>query len=192
MRAVVLLLLLAVVGSVEARDWEIAPFVGYRVGGEVELAEAPTSVAVEPATTWGLTLGRLLSPETRVELTWSHQATELEHSDFALDVDHLHVAGVYEPARDQPMGGYVLASVGVSVLDPGSPDAETSTRFSGSIGGGGRFRLGERISLRLEARGWGILTDAGAGAFCAGGCVFVFAGDGIFQLELSAGLAVAF
>jgi hypothetical protein len=37
-----------------------------------------------------------------------------------------------------------------------------------------------------------VLTSGGGGAVCSGGCVFFFSGSGLFQLEGSVGLAVAF
>ena len=49
-----------------------------------------------------------------------------------------------------------------------------------------------RLALRLEGRGYYTLTSGSTGVFCSGGCVFALSGTGLLQLEISAGLAIAF
>jgi hypothetical protein len=175
-----------------AEDWEVTPFLGFRSGGNVTEIGSGSQVDFDVAPTWGATLGRWISPETRIEGTWSHQSTDLEGFAFGVTIDHLHVAGVYEPVPKGKAGGYVLASAGITHFDPSDAGAGSETRLSGSVGGGGRFRLSPRLSLRAEARVWAILTSANAAVFCDQGCTFAFSGGGLLQFELSLGLAIAF
>jgi hypothetical protein len=181
-------LALASGGPAGAADWEVAPFAGVRFGGSFDDSSGAI-VDFDPAPAFGITLGRSLARETRVELTWSRQQTALEERSIDLDVDHLHIAGVYAP---RPTGGYVLASAGLTRFDSSLAGADTDVGFSLGIGGGARVPIDRRLSLRLEARGWAVLTSGGGGAVCSGGCVFFFSGSGLFQLEGSVGLAVAF
>ena len=190
--AAAIVLSLATGAPVAAADWEVVPFAGLRAGGAFDDADSGASIDFDATPAWGVTLGRALGPDTRIEGTWSHQSTALEARAVDLDVDHLHVAGVYEPVSQDATGGYVLASAGLTRFDSSVPGASSETRFSLGVGGGARVRLDRRLSLRLEARGWAVLTSAGAGAICAGGCEFFFSGSGLFQIEASAGLAVAF
>ena len=173
------------------KDWELVPFAGMRFGGSFDDSSGAI-VDFDPAPAFGITLGRALGPETRVEATWSRESTELEDRAIDLDVDHLHVAGVYEPRSTGGVGGYVLASAGLSRFDSSTAGADADVGFSLGIGGGARVPIDRRLSLRLEARGWAVLTSGGGGAVCSGGCVFFFGGSGLFQLEGSVGLAVAF
>ena len=184
-------LVLASGGLARAADWEIVPFSGIRLGGSFDESSGAI-VDFDPAPAFGLTLGRVLTPETRFEATWSRQQTELEDRAIDLDVDHLHLAGVYEPRSSGGAGGYVLASAGLTRFDSSIPGASADVGFSLGVGGGARVPLDRRLSLRLEARGWAVLTSGGAGAVCGGGCVFFFTGSGLFQLEGSVGLAVAY
>jgi hypothetical protein len=161
--------------------------VGLRFGGQVEEIDTGRTLDFEPSAVFGLTVGRELSPETRIEGTWSHQSTSLDERDLDIRVDYLHVAGVYHPDSDRKSSGFVLVSAGVTLFD-----AAGTTDPSFSVGGGGRFEIGRGIALELEARLWGTLTSASGGVFCAGGCVVEFTGTGVFQLELSTGLVFEF
>lgn len=182
----------AVSAESEERNWEITPFVGYRIGGDVDEIESNRTYDFEGAAGFGLTVGRWIGEDQRLELTWSRQPTELDGIDYGVDIDYLQFAGVYEPSREKKASGYVLASLGLTHFDPAADGAGSNTFFSGSVGGGGRFRLSERLVLRLEARGYGTLTSGSTQVFCSGGCVFQLSGTGLLQLELSAGLAIAF
>lgn len=179
-------------GGAWGADWEVVPFGGMRFGGSLEESSTGETVDFDPSPVWGITVGRALSRETRFEGTWSHQSTGLEDRTIDLDVDHLHFAGVYEPGSMRGAGGYVLASAGVTLLDSSVPGADLDSGFSLGVGGGARVRIDRRLSLRVEARGWAVLTSGSAGAICSGGCLFLFSGSGLFQLEGSVGLAVAF
>jgi hypothetical protein len=188
----VVIVLVAAAPPARAENWEVTPFLGYRTGGNVTEIESGNQVDFDVTPTWGVSLGRWISPETRIEGTWSHQLTDLEGYAFGVNIDHLHVAGVYEPVPKGKAGGYVLASAGVTNFNPSASGAGSDTRLSGSVGGGGRFRLSPRMSLRAEARLWAVLTSANAAVFCDQGCVFAFSGGGMLQFELSLGLAIAF
>lgn len=173
-----------------AARWEIVPIVGYTLGGDVREIGTGSQVDFDASGTFGLAVGRALGRETRVEGTWRHQPTDLEGR--GLDLDHLHFTGVYEPRRTRKAAGYVLASLGLTRLDLDEPGAESETQLSVSAGGGARVSLGPRLSLRLEARGWAVFTSASTAVFCSRGCTYEFSGDGLFQFEVSAGLAFPF
>jgi hypothetical protein len=174
-----------------AEDWEVTPFAGYRWGGSVDSVDTGGQVNFDSSPLFGVTVGRFFGEEKRFELTWNHQSTELGSDAYGLEIDYLQFAGVYEPLPKGKAGGYVLASAGLARFDPSSGSG-AATYFAGSIGGGGRFRLGERTSWKVEGRLWGVLTAAGAGLHCSGGCVFQFSGSGLLQFEITTGLAIGF
>ena len=157
----------------------------------VEEVGSRTEVDFDKTLGYGLSIGRAVRGDGRVEGTWSHQSTSLGGTDLGLDIDYLHVAGVYEPQRDRKVGAFVLASAGLVILRPESTH-DSSTGLSGSIGGGGKFVLGERLSIRLDARLWVVFTSSSAMAYCNGGCTFAFSSDALLQFETSAGLVIGF
>ena len=174
-------------------EWQLTPFVGFQTGGNLDDVSTGRTLDFDAGGVLGITVGRSLDHETRLEGTWSHQRSTLSGTGISLAVDHLHFAGVYEPEPKKRAGGFVLFSAGVSRLALDQPGLDPETRFSLSIGGGGRFPLGNHISLRLEARGWFIFTNSDGSAFCSqGGCQFRFSGDGILQVEISTGITFAF
>ena len=64
--------------------------------------------------------------------------------------------------------------------------------FSASAAVGLLYHASDRVGIRLEARGWFTITEAGGAVFCSGGCVVAFSGSGFGQGELTAGLQVSF
>ena len=72
---VTLLLVLAVSPAAADGNWEITPFAGFRFGGSVDEIETGRSYSFDGSAGWGLTLGRWIGEDQRVELTWSQQPT---------------------------------------------------------------------------------------------------------------------
>jgi hypothetical protein len=175
-----------------AGEWEVEPFIGVRVGGSVEEVDTNFIVSFSPGATVGVTVGRRTRGDGWLAGTWSRQFTNLDGREADLHIDHLHFTGAYEPNIDRKLSGYVLASAGVTRLALDGPGGNSELGISVGAGGGARFALGHGTSLKLEARGWVVLGSGQLAGFCAGGCVFVFSGSGVFQLELSTGVAFAF
>jgi len=189
--AVVAVALTVASGEARAEGWEVAPFVGFRFGGSVEEINSARQLDFDGAPAWGVSFGRAIGHEARVEGIWSHQSTSIGEFDLGVDIDYLHVAGVYDPQRDKKIAGFVLASAGVAILAP-EFDGDSATRFSASVGGGGKFALNERLAIRLDARVWAVFTSSSAAVFCSGGCIFAFSSSAILQLETTAGLVIGF
>ncbi|HXV76441.1 MAG TPA: hypothetical protein VD788_08975, partial [Candidatus Polarisedimenticolaceae bacterium] len=109
----------------EAADWEIVPFAGFRWGGEVTEIDTNRTVDFDPSAVFGLTVGRYLSSESRVEGTWSRQASSLAGDGLDITLDYLHFAGVYEPHPARASTAYVLVSGGVTRFDASGAVATT-------------------------------------------------------------------
>ncbi len=54
------------------------------------------------------------------------------------------------------------------------------------------YHVSNRVGIRLDARGWFTFTEGGAAVFCSGGCVIAFGGSGFGQIDVTAGLQLAF
>jgi hypothetical protein len=195
------MLLLIAVGPVPAvaGDWEIAPFVGFVTGGSVDNLTTGASSGFDSGASLGLMADFRLGEESWLEIIWSRQKTEActeclwdRQEPFEVDIDYLHVGGMYQPAREK-VRPFVLASVGFTRFAPSPGGFKNQIFLSGAVGGGAKFFFGPRIGLRLDARLWGTFGSGSFGGFCGeGGCAIGFSEGGTLQFQGVAALVVAF
>ena len=184
------ILLIGAAAPVAAEGWEIVPSIGYRTGGELTEISTGRTPDIQPGPIFGLTFNRAIRPDGLIGVTWSRQPSELDGFGKELSIDYLHFQGIYEPNREAKAGGYVVASAGLTFMTASGSSSEVF--LSLSAGGGGRFALSRTLSLKVEGRVWASIADGGTTVLCAGGCVFAISGTGLFQMEVSTGLAIAF
>jgi hypothetical protein len=86
--------------------FEISPFLGYRLGGDFQDLATGATIDLEESSSYGLILDIPLSGNGQLEILWSRQETELDSGGFLvatppfhIDVDYLHVGGVYNVER---------------------------------------------------------------------------------------------
>jgi hypothetical protein len=184
--------------------FEIAPFGGYRIGGEFDLEDDQglnlSNVDLESDVSWGLGLALYRDPDAYYELHFSRQTTQLDNSDPALrDVDftteYYHFGGTLIFEFEPWMHPYLSVTLGLTRFD--ADDFGSEYEFSGSLGLGVRIPVGERVSFLLGARGYGTLVDSDTEYLCAsaGGeatCLVRSSGDVFFQGEAIFGVALAF
>jgi hypothetical protein len=194
----IVLLILASAFSASAGEIRIAPFAGFVAGGTVEDYDTGTSGDPSSGLVYGLNVDVNLGPERWIQVLWNHQELDFS-SDFipgeagpiAVNIDHFHVGGMYQPGvkKTRP---FAVASAGLTVLSPGDSSQDTTIGFSFTLGGGADFQLGRRTSLRLEGRGWFTFADGAIYGACAGGCSIGFSGGGTFQIQGLAALVFRF
>ena len=184
--------------------FEIAPFGGYRIGGEFDLEDDQglnlSNVDLESDVSWGLGLALYRDPDAYYELHFSRQTTQLDNSDPALrDVDftteYYHFGGTLIFEFEPWMHPYLSVTLGLTRFD--ADDFGSEYEFSGSLGLGVRIPVGERVSFLLGARGYGTLVDSDTEYLCAsaGGeatCLVRSSGAVFFQGEAIFGVALAF
>ncbi|HJQ37637.1 MAG TPA: outer membrane beta-barrel protein [Thermoanaerobaculia bacterium] len=174
-----ILLLLLSTTSLFAQDWrrarrtpyedrfELTPFVGYRWGGTIFADQTfvfTQDLDVKNSANLGINLGIPLGQSgMKLELMANHQSSELE-TDRGLfeptagiadiDVTYLH-AGLQIPfARSRNLTPYVIASAGITNLDPQLGGVSDETRFSASAGIGIKAPISNNLSFRFEGRGY--------------------------------------
>lgn len=178
----------------EAVGWEIAPFYGYRLGGDLDSYDdtVDTKVDIDDAGSYGLILEFPSGHHTQWQLLYSHQETQVQFdspstgsSEIDLTVDYLHLGGLYimEGDRQRPFVGF---GFGATRLAPAG-DYDDEIEFSIAFTGGVKFRVTERFGLRFDARALGTLTDTSGAFLCSGGCIARFQGDGFWQYEFTLG-----
>jgi hypothetical protein len=198
-RWTIALLLLALPALASAGGGELTASTGVRFGGSVD-ADSARSSTLDPALVYGLTYDIKLAPEKWIAVLWSRQKAEVdlpglvpEHDSFDLTSDYLQVGGVYRPERDRKSNPFVMFSLGVTRVDSDLPGFDSDIVLSGMIGGGTKIAFGERLGLRLDARGYFTLEKAELNGVCGGvGCTVRFAADGAFQFEGLVGVTYAF
>jgi len=189
-----LLVAVAPIAAAE-RSVEIAPTVGYRNGATLDASSAGTGGAEASASwSWGLSFGWWVRPDGWLEVIFDRQTLDFEPDagsaarPFDIDVDYLQFGGGYEPPR-AGLRPYVTAAFGLSRYgaDPGS--VSDATGLSASIGGGFKVPLSSKALLRLEARGFAVITSSSTEVVCGPGCSFSFSGSGFWQVGLRAAVA---
>ncbi len=182
-----------------AAEWELGPTLGLMTGGGFDLVGVPGSSDFDSSPSFGITADYRLRPDGWIELAWVRQAGGFSAEglsprggSFGLDIDHVHAGGVYRPPSTgvQP---FVAFTAGVTRIAPHVPGAGDELALSAAVSGGGAFPLTGDWWLRIRGRGWLTFGSASFSGQCGGvGCAFRLSGDGVFQFEALAEVAVRF
>ena len=176
-------------------DVELAPFAGVQFPGSVTSVAGRRPVSLGIGLDYGATLDIELVPGWRAELMYSRQTTELpgqlEVPDLGLKMER-YLVGIQEEKGEPPLRFFGVFLLGLTRFAPGLRGFDSEVRFTLGLSLGLKRALTERFGLRLEARGFFVNVNSGAGVVCSGGCLFVFRGSGLWQGDLSGGLTLAF
>ena len=199
-RVAVLLLGAGCASATHAQTVEIAPFGGYRVGGDFyELATG------QPVDTDGApSVGVLVNVEfgsrrdgLKIEGLFTHQDTDVDVRVSPLDpptgvrvtVEHLQVGGIQEFGRGR-VRPFLSGLLGITrYAVPG----DNEVRFSMGTGGGVKLFATENIGVRLDGRAYVTFVDVDVAGTCGGlGCFLGFDTSAIWQADFTAGVIFAF
>jgi hypothetical protein len=175
-----------------AGDVQVAPFVGLQYGGSLGSVSGGYSVGAGLA--YGGTVDVDLGESWGLEFMYSRQETELSRASaprFDLTVER-YMAGVREEKGEGPWRLVGVFLVGATRFAPGFSGFGSDTRFTASLGLGGKFFLSKRFGLRAEARGYYVVVESGGAALCSGSCVFFYSSSGLWQGDVTAGVILAF
>ncbi len=206
-----LILAAVTVGEVEAqrrrspaygfRAIEIAPFVGYQVGGQAGSFQG--RLDIRGGLAYGIAFDIRVRPDATIELVYNRQETDLdiqdnrplipERSRIGLAVEYFHFGGTVEFGQKR-MRPYFAMTIGASRFDPKVEQAGDEWRFSVAFGGGFKYYVSDRLALRVDARVYPTFLSTNGGFFCSlpGGCLVSITGDFLVQANATAGLAFAF
>ncbi|MCU7845469.1 MAG: hypothetical protein KZQ93_16700 [Candidatus Thiodiazotropha sp. (ex Monitilora ramsayi)] len=175
---------------------EFVPFVGYRFGGSFDDANTGQSLDLDETGSWGFTISKLASRDTRYEFLYSHQDTRLTDRTnpddaFDLDVHYLHLGGTVDMSHDRVIP-FFSGGIGMTHMSPGRSGFNNETRLSLSFGGGLKWYPTDRLGIRFEMRGYGTLMDTNGSLFCDSGCDLQLSSDLFPQFETNLGLIFSF
>lgn len=175
--------------------FDVTPMVGYRAGGDFDALVGSDNPNIEPEVSFGIALGWRTDAQTRYELLYDLQQTQIQDLDVDLDVEHLHVGGTASFGDGDAVKPYIAGGIGATRLRPSSGDDET--RFSFSMALGIDIPVGERVGVRLETRGYLVSMSSDSEIFCQSGssdgsCLVRAASDHMFQYSVLGGVALKF
>jgi Outer membrane protein beta-barrel domain len=195
-----------------AQAMDIAPFVAYRFGGNVNVNDSGTTSGTTTETesrlelgdtsSYGLILDFDLDPQRQIEVYLSRQNTQLTasqpylgYSQFDLTVDYYHIGGLYYP--EFPEGGgrfrpFVSGTFGLTRMDPKGAGLSTEDFFSLALGGGATYFPLKHLGLRFDARVIYTAVNTDSAIFCSGGCVVSVSSEGFVQTEFGASVVFRF
>jgi Outer membrane protein beta-barrel domain len=179
-----------------AVDFEVAPFVGYRFGGNFEDSTTGQSADAKESIAYGLAFDIEYSPDQMIEVYYSRQSTEFKDTSPSvdLDIEYYQIGGVAQYTQDN-YTPYVVGTIGAARFSPGG-DLDSETRFAATLGGGVKWFISKNVALKFEGRGFLSIFDSNTDVFCvsSGGatCRFRVSGSVVWQLEASAGVAIRF
>jgi hypothetical protein len=180
--------------------FEVAPFIGYQVGGHFQQADTGEHLGLDDHGSFAIALDAPADPSGQYELFYGRQSTVVRGDGFAplnVVVEYLHIGGTVLLSDSQRVKPYLAGGLGVSRLSPDSPGADTDTRFSVSLALGLRVPLNRHFSLRVEGRGFLTVLQSDGAVFChsgesGGACQITAQGSTLFQFAFLAGAAYDF
>ncbi len=185
-------------------NWEVTPFIGYRMGGDFDLdgSASASKVDLHDHGSFGLAVNLFPGDKSEsYELFYSRQEASVAKNSpiapFDLNVEYLHLGGTLNVNDELPVRPYIVGGLGLTRFSPQSGNGGDDSRFSLSLGGGLKLPVTQHFGVRLEARGFVTFVNSESAFFCASGsqggaCAIRVKGNAFIQYELLAGAAFAF
>jgi len=189
--------------AADTHKFELTPFGAYRFGGEFNVTDSDGSLRLDDSPSYGLLLNFRHQANTQWEVLYSRQQTDARAvggpangNVLGLDLQVLQGGGTYQGDGDTARP-YLAVTMGGTHIKATSGGSGSDTFFSFSLGVGLQIRPNDRLGLRLEARGYGTLTDSNTNLFCQTGpdqnvCAIRVDGSVLWQLETLVGIVFRF
>jgi hypothetical protein len=195
-RHLVVALLLAAPAA-HAQTVQVAPFGGYRFGGDLYEIITGTALDIDGAASFGAVGDVFFDLGRSITFIYSHQEAPIDvtvsgvRTRVRLSVDHWHGGATDELGGTPRVRPFLTGSLGLTRFG-GSGDSEV--RFSMAAGGGVKLLASSRIGARLDGRVYAIFVDANAGTtICSPGiCVLGLNVAVVWQAEFTAGMVISF
>ena len=198
MRIVLLVSLLFAAVPAAAQTVEIAPFIGYRFGGDFYELTTNRTVDTDGAQSIGLIGNVRLSSDLFFEAFFTHQEAHVtipsnlsqSSSRVRVTVNHFQAGGLreLEPGRVRP---FLTGTLGLTHYEA---EGNHEVRFSLAAGGGVKLYPTRHLAVRFDGRVFATIVDADADAlFCSPGvCFGSFDVNAVWQAEFTAAIVIAF
>ena len=198
MNRVVLAVLIALVTPVAApaQTIQIAPFGGYRFGGDLYELSTGTPLDIDGAPSYGVVFDAFFDVGRSVTFIYSHQSAPIDlvinaaPKRVRVSVDHWHAGATDEIGGTPRVRPFLTGTLGLTRYG-GSGDAEI--RFSMAAGGGVKLLATPRIGARFDGRVYAVFVDGSGTAICSPAiCGIGLKVSVAWQAEFTAGLVISF
>jgi hypothetical protein len=184
----------------ETLQFEVTPFLGYRIDGHFQLIDNGQTVKVADHSSLALVFDIRGADSTQYELFYGRQSTVLSGDAFvpaSVRVEYLHIGGTVALDETLRLKPYLAGGLGITRLIPDSALGNDDTRFSMSLALGLRVPVSQHFSLRFEGRGFLTPINTDSAVFChsdqSGALCDVRArGSLFFQFDFLAGATYMF
>jgi len=190
------LMSIAAPSSLRAQTLEVAPFGGYRFGGDLYEVYTGTPLDIDGGPTVGGLFDVFLEPGLSVTFLYAHQQADIqgevrpgvEVTWPTLSVDHWHVGGTqaFGTGKVQPL---LTGTLGLTRF---GSNGDSEVRFSMAAGGGVKLMPTRHVGVRLDGRVYAVIADAATVGVCAQRCLIGVDASIVWQAEFTAGLVFAF
>ena len=194
-----LTVLLAVRGAApaSAQTVEVAPFAGYRFGGDLFELATNHPQDLDGAPVFGGAVSVEMANGLWFEALFTHQQADVDIRRRAVQ------SAAFEPGRSSITGWPAAVRTSVRAVrgrsSPGSwgspttgPTATTRSGSRSAAAGASSSPLARHLGLRLDGRVFTTFVDVDAAAACAGGCIVGLNVNVVWQAEFTAGLVLVF
>jgi opacity protein-like surface antigen len=187
-----------------AGTWELTAFGGVTFGNQIYQSGNKT-IDVDTAGTFGGRLGYNLTPAFEVEFDYGHTSSDLTGTNYAngkngkigtLKMDVFELDGLWHWGNRRN-SGYFIFGAGLAVMDPSVEGAATSSdsRFTYSLGVGGKFSITPSAAIRVEGRfrGTSLSNTTSQGVWCDYyGYCYTYSSSWYSNGEITAGITFRF
>jgi hypothetical protein len=205
-------------GLAQNQSFEITPTLSFRNGGSIVVEERAFqhqnfSLDIVTTDTLGFRVAIPVSERLAIELMANRQSSELEdrHGLFGeqpggffeigaddltdIDVTYYHAGLIWDLGKAATRG-YLVASGGITRIDPKNLPLASDDPISASVGAGVQMDLNRRLGLLFEARFYWSDTDENISASeqfehrdCTAPCTYTYRYEsGMTQAEVTFGL----
>jgi len=182
------------------KESSVTVYGGYRFGGTLTEETTNATINLDSGSSYALAVDIGLDPQSQLQFFYSQQNSALTSGAFSSTVNNIpltlynyQLGGTY--FIDQVGRGlYVVGGIGATNVKPEQAGLNSETYFSGNLGVGWMIPLGQRVGIRFEARGYGILLNNDSSMFCGSntGCTVAIKGSAVYQGEVLVGLSIRF
>jgi hypothetical protein len=205
--SLVVALLIAVPAAAQnvPNTWELTGFGGGMFGAQI-YTSPHTDVDVATAPTYGARLGYNINRAFEIELGWTQAKSNLNATGYGPKGLNGKIGTLTQDVAEASFlwhfgsrraSGYLVFGLGANIFSPhvDTVSTSTSTNFTTSFGGGGKFSLSPRVALRVEGRFRGTSTShtTSAGTWCDWyGYCYYYTSNWYSSGEVTGGLLVRF
>ena len=159
------LLLIPAAAFAQPNQFEITPFAGYRLDGDIDASSDlgfNEDVQVDESEVFGALFDIGLTPNWAIELMANRQDTSFTVDEGLLSpsrtlgdvtISYYQAGFLYQMGAGQVKPFFVVTG-GLARIEPDFPELDAENYFAGTLGGGVKIFFSQNVGIRFEGRGY--------------------------------------